>query len=133
MRLLGFGSRLEFYAKPVLLLIDEVGCLPLKGGPVPILFHLSNARYEQGSLVLTSNTAFGDWVQVFGHVVMIEALPGWVLHHVVVINSFSVSYRLREPASDSSPSTPQKRRGRWPLAGRMVKRGKTPLRSHPSQ
>jgi DNA replication protein DnaC len=112
------ATRLQFYAKHALLLIDEVGYLPLAPGGPNLFFQLINARYERGSVILTSNKAVREWGQVFGDEVIAGALLDRLLHHAVVINIRGASYRLREHATvlGADPPTPPPvpRRGRRP-------------------
>jgi len=111
------AARLQFYAKHALLILDEVGYLPLAPGGPNLLFQLVSARYEKGSLVLTSNKPFRDWGQVFGDEVIASALLDRLLHHAVVLNIRGASYRLRERVADLGPEPPPapvKRRGRPP-------------------
>lgn len=111
------AARLQFYTKHALLILDEVGYLPLAPGGPNLLFQLVSARYERGSLVLTSNKPFRDWGQVFGDEVIASALLDRLLHHAVVLNIRGASYRLRDRLADlgpESPPAPARRRGRPP-------------------
>ena len=120
------AARLQFYGKHPLLLIDEVGYLPLAPGGPNLFFQLINARYERGSVILTSNKAFREWGGVFGDDVIAGALLDRVLHHAVVVNIRGASYRLRERAADlgpedaappaAAPAPAPRRRGRPPKA-----------------
>jgi DNA replication protein DnaC len=111
------AARLQFYTKHALLVLDEVGYLPLAPGGPNLLFQLVSARYERGSLVLTSNKPFRDWGQVFGDEVIASALLDRLLHHAVVLNIRGASYRLRDRLPELGPEVPPtsvKRRGRPP-------------------
>jgi DNA replication protein DnaC len=115
------GARLQFYCKHALLILDEVGYLPLAPGGPNLLFQLVSARYERGSLVLTSNKAFREWGGVFGDEVIASALLDRLLHHAIVLNLRGASYRLREriadlgPEAAAPPAPPTaRRRGRPP-------------------
>ena len=97
--------------------MDEVGYLPLAPGGPNLLFQLVSARYERGSLVLTSNKPFRDWGQVFGDDVIASALLDRLFHHAVVLNIRGASYRLRDRVADLGPEIPPApvtRRGRPP-------------------
>lgn len=112
-------TRLQFYVKHALLIVDEVGYLPLAPGGPNLFFQLVNARYERGSLILTSNKAFREWGQVFGDEVIAGALLDRLLHHAIVINIRGASYRLREHVAvlgpEPGPREPiRRRRGRPP-------------------
>jgi DNA replication protein DnaC len=91
-------ERLTFYARNSLLIIDEIGYLPLQSGGANLFFQLINARYERGALILTSNRGFGEWAEIFGDPVVASALLDRLLHHAVVIQIEGNSYRLREHA-----------------------------------
>jgi len=115
------ATRLQFYCKHALLVLDEVGYLPLAPGGPNLLFQLVSARYERGSLILTSNKAFREWGSVFGDEVIASALLDRLLHHANVVNIRGASYRLRERLADLGPEAgtalaapPTRRRGRPP-------------------
>jgi DNA replication protein DnaC len=91
-------ERLTFYARNSLLIIDEIGYLPLQSGGANLFFQLINARYERGALILTSNRGFGEWAEIFGDPVVASALLDRLLHHAIVIQIEGNSYRLREHA-----------------------------------
>ena len=59
-------ERIRFYARPALLIIDEIGYLPITAGGANLFFQLVNARYERGAMILTSNRGFAEWGEVFG-------------------------------------------------------------------
>jgi DNA replication protein DnaC len=59
-------ERLRFYARPALLIVDEIGYLPITAGGANLFFQLVNARYEKGAMILTSNRGFAEWGEVFG-------------------------------------------------------------------
>jgi len=89
-------ARLRAYSQPGLLIIDEVGYLPLDRQGSHFLFRLVARRYEQGSIILTSNKAFADWGTVIGDGVIASAILDRLLHHSTVFNIRGDSYRLRE-------------------------------------
>ena len=91
-------QRLTFYARNALLIIDEIGYLPLQSGGANLFFQLINARYERGALILTSNRGFGEWADIFGDAVVASALLDRLLHHAIVIQIDGNSYRLRQHA-----------------------------------
>lgn len=92
-------TRLRFINRVALLIIDEVGYLPLEPGGANLFFQLVNARYEKGATVLTSNRGFKDWGSIFGDNVVATALLDRLLHHAIVIEIEGHSYRLREHAN----------------------------------
>jgi DNA replication protein DnaC len=87
-------ERLGFYAKPKLLVIDELGYLPFEPNAAHLFFQLVSRRYERGSLLITSNRSVGEWGTVFSDPVV--AILDRLLHHSHVITIRGDSYRLRE-------------------------------------
>lgn len=92
-------ERIRFLTRTALLIIDEVGYLPLERGGAHLFFQLVNARYEKGAIILTSNRGFAEWGDIFGDRVIAAALLDRLLHHAVVIQIDGNSYRLREHAA----------------------------------
>lgn len=92
-------ERIRFMTRAALLIIDEVGYLPLERGGAHLFFQLINARYEKGAIILTSNRGFAEWGEIFGDRVIAAALLDRLLHHAVVIQIEGNSYRLREHAA----------------------------------
>ena len=91
-------ERLRWLARSALLIVDEIGYLPVVPGGGNLFFQLVNARYEKGSMILTSNRGFAEWGDVFGDPVVATALLDRLLHHAVVIQIEGSSYRLRQHA-----------------------------------
>ncbi len=89
-------ERLVFYAKPKLLIIDELGYLPFEPNAAHLFFQLVSRRYERGSLLITSNRSVGEWGEVFGDPVVATAILDRLLHHSHVLTIRGDSYRLRE-------------------------------------
>ena len=89
-------ERLGFYAKPKLLIIDELGYLPFEPDAAHLFFQLVSRRYERGSMLITSNRSVGEWGTVFGDAVVATAILDRLLHHSHVITIRGDSYRLRE-------------------------------------
>jgi DNA replication protein DnaC len=103
-------ARLRHYLKPRVLVIDEVGYLPLDTVGATIFFQLVSARYERGSILLTSNKSYADWGQVFGETTIATAILDRLLHHSTTLNIRGESYRLKERKKAgllSSPVTAQ--------------------------
>jgi DNA replication protein DnaC len=92
-------ERLRFLARAALLIVDEIGYLPVIPGGGNLFFQLVNARYERGAMILTSNRGFAEWGEVFGDAVVATALLDRLLHHAVVVQIEGSSYRLREHAA----------------------------------
>ena len=89
-------QRMRVYLRPKVLVIDEVGYLPLDPIGATMLFQLVSARYERGSIILTSNKSYTDWGQVFGEQTIAAAILDRLLHHSTTINIRGESYRLKE-------------------------------------
>jgi DNA replication protein DnaC len=89
-------DRLITYSKPKLLIVDELGYLPLEPNAAHLFFQLISRRYERGAILLTSNRSVGEWGTVFGDPVVATAILDRLLHHSHVITIRGDSYRLRE-------------------------------------
>jgi len=117
-------EKIRFYSRASLLIIDEIGYLPITNGGANFFFQLVNARYEKGAMILTSNRGFAEWGEVFGDPVVATALLDRLLHHAVVVQIEGASYRLRSHAdlipehvranAPITPPPPPRRRGRPP-------------------
>ena len=81
-----------------LLIVDEIGYLPVVPDGGSLFFQLVNARYERGAMILTSNRGFAECGEIFGDPVVATALLDRLLHHAVVIQIEGSSYRLRQHA-----------------------------------
>jgi DNA replication protein DnaC len=114
-------EKIRFLSRNSLLIVDEIGYLPITPGGANLFFQLVNARYEKAAMILTSNRGFAEWGEVFGDPVVATALLDRLLHHAVVVHIEGASYRLRAHA-DLIPEharahaaimpPPPKRRGR---------------------
>ena len=91
-----FMNRLKHYSKYKLLIIDEVGFLPIDSEGANMLFQLINKRYENHSTIITTNKPFGKWHEIFGDVTLANAILDRLLHHSHIINISGNSYRLRD-------------------------------------
>lgn len=89
-------TRLKFFSKYKVLIIDEVGYLPIDKEGANLLFHLINKRYENSSTIITTNKPFSEWGEVFGDSVLASAILDRLLHHSHVINIVGSSYRLKD-------------------------------------
>jgi len=84
-------------ASPKLLIIDEIGYLPFGREQSNLFFQVVAKRYEKGSIVLTSNLAFGSWDEAFaGDAVQTAAMLDRILHHATVVQIAGESYRLKD-------------------------------------
>ena len=88
--------RMRVYLAPKVLIIDEMGYLPLDDLGATIFFQLVSARYERGSIILTSNKSYGEWGSIFGDPIIATAILDRLLHHSTTINIRGESYRLKE-------------------------------------
>lgn len=88
--------RMRIYLAPKVLVIDEMGYLPLDDLGATIFFQLVSARYERGSIILTSNKSYGDWGSIFGDPIIATAILDRLLHHSMTINIRGESYRLKD-------------------------------------
>jgi DNA replication protein DnaC len=103
-----------------LLVVDEIGYLPISRTGAMLFFHLMSRRYEHASTVLTSNKSFEEWGEVFGDDVMASALIDRLVHHCHIVNIRGNSYRMRQHAdlqrlltpTASRPAPPARRRAR---------------------
>ncbi len=123
------AEKIRFYARSSLLIVDEIGYLPITSGGANLFFQLVNACYEKGAMILTSNRGFAEWGEIFGSPVVATALLDRLLHHAIVVQIEGSSYRPRRHAdllpehvrSVTSITAPAqadpKRRGRPPKPG----------------
>jgi len=89
-------QRLRRYTTPSVLIIDEVGYMKLPPEQAHHFFELVTARYEHGSILLTSNTGFADWGSLLGDEVLATALLDRLLHHAEVIPINGRSFRMKD-------------------------------------
>ena len=90
------AEKLAFYAKPKLLIVDELGYLPFEKRSAHLFFQLVSRRYERGSLLLTTNQPVTAWGTVFGDDITAAALLDRLLHHSHTLTIQGDSYRLRQ-------------------------------------
>lgn len=88
--------RLAVLSHPSLMVVDEIGYLPVSQTGAMLFFQLMSRRYEHASTVLTSNKTFEEWGEVLGDEVMAAALIDRILHHCHIVNIRGNSYRMRE-------------------------------------
>ncbi len=91
-------ERVKFLSRYSVLIVDEIGYLPVGSGGGNLFFQLVNACYERSAMIMTGNRGFGEWADIFGDPVVATALLDRLLHHAVVIPIEGNSYRLREHA-----------------------------------
>jgi DNA replication protein DnaC len=97
--------RAKRYFNCAQLIIDEVGFRPLDRMEANLFYRLVSARYERGSIVLTSNKHVRDWPEIFaGDEILTTAILDRLLHHVAIVHIDGQSYRLRELGALLSPT-----------------------------
>ena len=92
------SQRLKTLVFPSLLVVDEIGYLPISRTGAMLFFQLMSRRYERAATVLTSNKSFDEWGEVFGDDVMASALIDRLVHHCHIVNIRGNSYRMRQHA-----------------------------------
>jgi DNA replication protein DnaC len=91
-----FNRQLATYLRPAVLVVDEVGYLPLSRAEANMVFQLISRRYEHGTIIVTSNKAFTEWGGVLGDDVLATAILDRLLHHCDVVTINGPSYRLKD-------------------------------------
>ena len=97
-------EKLKTLAKYRLLIIDEVGYLPIDLEAANMLFQLINKRYEKNSTIITTNKPFSKWGELFGDNMIANAILDRLLHHSHVISITGKSYRTKDILADTSNS-----------------------------
>lgn len=94
-------QELKKYLKPSLLILDELGYLPIDKNGSDLLFQVISQRYEQGSIIITTNRVFKDWPQIFNNdSTLTSALLDRLLHHTEAIVVEGKSYRMKDVVKD---------------------------------
>jgi DNA replication protein DnaC len=88
--------QLQQFSYPRVLVLDEIGYLPMTREKASLFFRLINRRYEKASIILTSNKSFSDWGEVFADHVIATAILDRLLHHSTTLNIKGESYRLKD-------------------------------------
>ncbi|UPU87092.1 IS21-like element helper ATPase IstB [Demequina sp. TMPB413] len=94
-----WGTMMRFFAGPTLLVIDELGYLPLPAEAASALFQVINQRYLKTSIVITTNRPVGAWGEILGDTTVAAAMLDRLLHRSVVVTLDGGSYRLRNHAA----------------------------------
>ena len=102
--------RLRHYAAPQLLAVDEVGYLSYSNRHADLLFELISRRYEQKSIIVTTNRPFAEWREVFPTAACVASLIDRLVHHAEVFAIDGESYRLKE-ANERAQKKGRQRRG----------------------
>ncbi len=116
-------ARIAHFAKPQLLIIDELGYLPFEVDAAHLLFQLVSRRYEAGAILLTSNRSVAEWGDVFGDAVVATAILDRLLHHSHIITIRGESYRLKEKRRSGLLNKPASATKSKPTKGGSVLRG----------
>lgn len=95
-------EKLRALAKYKLLIIDEIGYLPIDVEAANLLFQLINKRYEKHSTIITTNKPFSKWGELFGDSMIANAILDRLLHHSHVISISGKSYRTKDILSESN-------------------------------
>lgn len=90
-----WNTCMRFFANPPLLIIDELGYLPLPADGAAALFQVINHRYHKASTILTTNVGVADWANTFGDATVAAAMLDRLLHRATVVGIDGPSYRLR--------------------------------------
>lgn len=92
-----FKSAMKRYLRPSLLVLDELGYLPIDGRGADLLFQIISQRYERGSIILTTNRAFKDWPAIFNNdSTLTSAVLDRLLHHAETVIIDASSYRMKD-------------------------------------
>jgi DNA replication protein DnaC len=102
--------RLRDYARPQLLVIDEVGYLSYSNRHADLMFELISRRYQKNSTIITTNRPFAEWREVFPNAACVVSLVDRLLHNAEIISIDGSSYRLKE-AQEQTEKRAAKRRG----------------------
>jgi DNA replication protein DnaC len=90
-------QELKKYTKPELLVLDELGYLPIDKAGADLLFQVISLRYEQGAMIITSNRAFKDWPEIFNNdSTLTSAILDRLLHHAETVLIEGKSYRMKD-------------------------------------
>jgi len=90
-------AELKKYTKPALLILDELGYLPIDKTGADLLFQVISLRYEQGAIILTSNRAFKEWPTIFNHdSTLTSAVLDRLLHHAETVIIEGKSFRMKD-------------------------------------
>jgi DNA replication protein DnaC len=103
--------RLKYYARPQLLVIDEIGYLSYSNRHADLLFEIINRRYEKVSTVVTTNRPFGEWNDVFPNASCVVSLIDRLVHHSQIIAIEGDSYRMKEAQDQATKRKRSSKKG----------------------
>jgi len=110
-----FAAKLRTFTAPTVLVLDDVGLLPIDAEGAGVFFHVVNARYERGHPALVrTNRGLPGWGEVFGDAVVAGAILDRLMHWAVVFNIRGPSWRMREHAALTEATRTERSRPRQP-------------------
>ena len=104
--------RLRYYAQPTLLVIDEVGYLSYSNRHADLLFEIISRRYEEKSVLITTNRPFSEWGEVFPNAACVVSLVDRLVHNAEIIQIKGESYRLKEAKERNEQRKQQRAAGK---------------------
>lgn len=110
--------RLRFYAQPTLLVIDEVGYLSYSNRHADLLFEIISRRYEEKSVLITTNRPFSEWGEVFPNAACVVSLVDRLVHNAEIIQIVGDSYRLKEARERDERRKKQRAAAKRPVSSR---------------
>ena len=96
----------RYLSRLSLLIIDELGFVPLSRTKAELLFEVFSQRYERGSTMVTTNLPFDEWTEVFGSERLTGALLDRLTHHVHILEMNGESYRLKRSRETAAAQAP---------------------------
>jgi len=104
-------AKMKYYARPKLLVIDEIGYLSFSARAGDLLFQLISQRYERTSTIVTTNVNFKEWGKIFPQAACVSALLERLLHNAEILTIEGDSYRMKESADRGEKTKTTKNRG----------------------
>ena len=101
------GPDARSHYKSSVVVVDEVGYMPVSREECHLFYRFVATRYEKASTIITSNKAFADWEELFHDPIIVTAILDRLLHHSVVINIKGHSYRLRGKIGSTVGAAPE--------------------------
>ncbi|MEE9322431.1 MAG: ATP-binding protein, partial [Granulosicoccus sp.] len=104
--------RLRYYARPDVLVIDELGYLSYNNQHADLLFEVVNRRYEAKPNIITTNRPFGEWGEVFPNIPCVVSIIDRLVHHSEILSIDGDSYRVHEATERAGRKRASKKRGK---------------------